>query len=162
MKLAEFEKMNCGGFAFGLTKWINTTGSEASYKIIARTPSNLYSMARSMRRFIPVEYRIVRADELIAPDEYRVAFRMGKRDFHFMRELPSGVWVDKIGDSSFLEAHTESYVLNATNWYEDYGGETVLLAVKKGADYDEWNAEIEECLDQHDGNIEDFMFVRGL
>ena len=52
--------------------------------------------------------------------------------------------------------------MNAKNWYEDYGGRTILLAVKKGADYDEWISEIEECLEKHDGNIEDMMFVRGL
>lgn len=162
MILAQFDKMNCGGFAFGVTQWVNVTKNSGSYRLLARSPSNLYPLACDMKRYVPVEYRIITARELVAPDEYRVAFRMGKNDFHFMREVPSGVWVDKRGNESFIEAHSEKYVLNAMNWYEDYGGRTVLLAVKKGADYDEWISEIEECLDKHDGNIEDMMFVRGL
>ena len=45
MILAQFDKMNCGGFAFGVTQWVKVTRDSGSYKVLARSPSNLYPLA---------------------------------------------------------------------------------------------------------------------
>lgn len=146
---------NCAGFALNLGRIMvpySTYRRTIEHLFDKSNPNRLKKALRNMRKRYDVNFRIVRSMKEIKPNEYAVAFRISDSipDFHFMRRLPSGKWVDKRGRCPQLETHTDKEVFSRP-WYGKYDSEIILLAVKKEKGVDEW---IQECLDNCEADLE--------
>lgn len=78
---------NCAGYALGCFSWFNFSDfdnmsiNECVEEILANFPN----------------IRFLRDEKELKENEYLIAFRMGKEDFHFMKRNKRNIWYEKRG-----------------------------------------------------------------
>ena len=116
---------NCAGYALSCFSW---------YCPFSFHEDNVSECAKQILEDFP-NTRIVSSKKDLLPNEYLIAFRTSKTDFHFMRRGKNGVWYQKRGQSPYLIPVKEADVFNKI-WPSNlsdggYTSEMVLFAVKE-------------------------------
>lgn len=147
---------NCMGFAFGTYEWDCIDGFtefdecvEGDYEgyeeyLDVELPYGIESVLNCYDGV-----REVSLDDELAPDEYLVAMRYAQTDFHFMRQMSDGTWIEKCGAAQFRQ-HTKD-ILNevwiSPNGTNEYDSKIIYFAVTDYTRYYVWNDEDEEDCD---------------
>lgn len=79
------------------------------------------------------DLRVIQTFDDLQPDEYGICFRIGKKDFHFLKRGSNGIFYSKMGGYSEIVTLTKKQALEA-NWYSFwlcYDSPIVKLAKKK-------------------------------
>lgn len=63
-----------------------------------------------------MQFRYVDINEILEEGEYRIAFCVGNRDCHFLRQDKDGTWSHKMGDNKPTRLDFSGYIIN--NPYE--------------------------------------------
>lgn len=135
---AERKEYNCGGFALGLYNWYLPYPQEMLNELSLPFEGWKYSYRKTMN--IMVNYmvntlpvRIIKSlKSLDEKTEYCVAFRLSKRDFHYVKRYKEGVWYHKRGGSYHIQRMEEKEVFSKKGWIDGiYNSNIILLAVKK-------------------------------
>lgn len=126
---------NCGGYAFKTFSWLhpsksyNTNNYGECHNSYQRAKVREVCIAHLLRT-VP-RIRVIKRNDPIAEDEYRVAFRLADFDFHFLREEKDGTWMHKAGSSEIKVFQGNPF---GRRWMradgEYYYGKVVLFAVK--------------------------------
>lgn len=156
-----YGEYNCGGFALGTYKWERPfpTSWETQKYFPFRFEKGIYILANSLRERFPV--RIVTSFHYISSNEYPVLFRVGARDFHFMRyNSLMDNWIHKMGNSSYIEVYNNPF---KETWLHRYDSQLIRLAVKKQSYFNEDEELIKEILLDNHGNLDNlfkgYLFV---
>lgn len=115
---------NCAGYALNTFSWYcpdakhTKSGKDRAQKLLDDFP----------------DLRIIKTVEELLPDEYAIAFRTSKTDFHFIKRCDNGQWRHKRGRSYDIEYMSTKEVFSA-RWCESrpdpYDGTIWLFAKKK-------------------------------
>ena len=126
---------NCGGYAFKTFSWLHPTEDYETNNY--SKCKNAYQRAKvraicvaSLIKTVP-NLRLIKRNDPIADDEYRVAFRLADFDFHFLREEKDGTWTHKAGSTEISVFEGNPFGrrwMRADGAY--YYGKIVLFAVK--------------------------------
>lgn len=126
---------NCGGYALGTYSWYcpNDDGFDSpmyddSYTMEERTQFAVDYMLNDF-----CDLRVIKTLEEITENEYAIAFRIAKDDFHYMVKK-GNQWYSKAGGSYKIDRVPQEIVLGKV-WFTDYGvtynGPLVLFAKRK-------------------------------
>ena len=129
---------NCAGYALNLFNWFapyNNYGEGRRAKNAVL--NNDYSLALNiysnyLLEFFKDKIRIISALDELAKDEYAIAFRIGKDDFHFMKRAKNGHWSHKRGGCEVEQISKEA--LFSKIWYNYgviYDSQLILFAMKE-------------------------------
>lgn len=120
---------NCGGYALETFDWYLPYASYRPEHGYATTNEGVLKYARYICESV-TGVRIIKNESELNEDEYLVAFRTCKRDFHFMKRDSQGNWRHKRGHSYRIERITKKEVFSEV-WPGEYHSPIVLLAVTK-------------------------------
>ena len=137
---------NCGGFALGNFEWVslenfsystdeaylsfreNYAGDineeydyEEDEDYIEILQNLVEDVAEKCAYEILNEYkntRLIESIDDLKKNEYAFCFRVGPRDFHFIRRFTNGQWAHKRGELGIEEI--EEYEVFSDSWYHDY------------------------------------------
>ena len=120
------EDYNCGGYALGIFNWyVPRSGRRGQ---VDYRNCTLSSCIQVMLNELPNVRQITDVRQL-HKNEYAVAFRLGRFDFHYMRRAHNGHWTHKMGAWP-IETILKSDVFSP-QWCDAYDGEIALLAVRE-------------------------------
>ena len=126
---------NCGGYALGTYSWYCPCDREEVdyvlyvYRTKKQEEKILLHCVEVMLREIEGLRKIETLSE-VKPDEYAIAFKLGKtwNDFHYRRRGKNGVWYEKCGSNGEIRVVSKEEVL-ADDW-GSYHGRTIFFAKK--------------------------------
>lgn len=129
------EFYNCGGYALGTYSWYcpNDDGWDSSiyddhFTMEERTQFAIDYMLNDF-----CDLRVIKTLEEVTENEYAIAFRLAKDDFHYMVKK-GNKWYSKAGSSYKIKKFSQEIVLGKA-WFTDYGvtydGPLVLFAKRK-------------------------------
>jgi hypothetical protein len=115
---------NCGGYALGCYSW---------YCPFSHQVRDFEKNVKQILKDFP-NARLIDNTQDLMPNEYMVAFRLSRDDFHFMKRGKNGVWREKRGSQSEIRIVPKSVVFGEV-WSPDrydngYQGEIAFFAVK--------------------------------
>lgn len=119
---------NCGGYALSTYTWVNPAIPALHFPRGIHVPDFRkisLKMANNLCALCPNLTPISHIDQA-KKNEYVVAFRSARDDFHFMVRKLNGQWYDKRGASPFINRHSAEYVFG-DNWYDRYVGKIFLF-----------------------------------
>ena len=136
-KNTDKHQYNCGGYALNTYCWIipYTMSPWTFYDNKKKGNKNFEnSLEHSVNYILKVfknKLRIIEDLHELKENEYAIAYRMGKNDFHFMKRKKNGHWYHKMGMCA-IQPILKADVF-APCWYNDggdkYTSRIVLLAV---------------------------------
>lgn len=128
-------QFNCGGYALSTYNWLCPYDTEEdSDRLFDDWYSDMSSNEKLeetvdwMLRHVP-DLRLVNGVEDLEEDEYLIAYKCGRTDFHYMKRLPSGQWWHKMG-SSRTRRISEKAVYADTWLHGKYDSDTAFFAKK--------------------------------
>ena len=128
-------QFNCGGYALETYNWICPYDTEEdSDRLFEDWCSDLTSNDKLqetvewMLERVP-DLRLVNGVEDLEEDEYLIAYKCGRTDFHYCKRLPSGQWWHKMG-SSRTRRISEKAVYADTWLHGKYDSDTAFFAKK--------------------------------
>lgn len=128
-------QFNCGGYALETYSWICPYDTEEDSD---RLFDDWYSdMSSDEKLEETVEWMLERVPDLrrvngvedLEDDEYLIAYKCGRSDFHYCKRLPNGQWWHKMG-SSRTRRIAEHKVYSDTWLGGKYDSETAFFAKK--------------------------------
>lgn len=126
---------NCGGYALEVFNWYLPYERKYRYDLFSSmysTEERLEIMVNFMLEEFKGELRIIDKIEDLKNEEYAIAFRTGKNDFHYIKRADNGHWFHKMGGTHRIDTMTKDEVLNSESWrYGEYCSKVVLLAKLK-------------------------------
>ena len=134
-KNVEGWQFNCGGYALETYNWICPYDTEEDSD---RLFDDWYSsMSSNDKLEETVEWMLERVPDLrrvngvedLEDDEYLIAYKCGRSDFHYCKRLPNGQWWHKMG-SSRTRRIAEHKVYSDTWLGGKYDSETAFFAKK--------------------------------
>lgn len=136
-KNTDKHQYNCGGYALNTYCWIipYTMSGFNFYNNKKKGNENFEkSLEHSVNYILETfkdKLRIIEDLHELKENEYAVAYRMGKNDFHFMKRKKNGHWYHKMGMCAIEPILKEDVF--APCWYNDsgdkYNSRIVLFAV---------------------------------
>ena len=128
-------QFNCGGYALSTYNWLCPYDTEEdSDRLFDDWYSDMSSNEKLeetvdwMLRHVP-DLRRVNGVEDLEDDEYLIAYKCGRTDFHYCKRLPSGQWWHKMG-SSRTRRIAEHKVYASTWLGGKYDSDTAFFAKK--------------------------------
>lgn len=120
---------NCGGYALGTYSWYCPYDDfDDSYTIKERTQLAVDYMLNDF-----CDLRVIKTLEEVTENEYVIAFRMSKYDFHYMVKK-GNQWYSKLGSRYKIDRVPQEIVFSKA-WFTDcgitYDGPLVLFAKRK-------------------------------
>ena len=135
MRNTNKEFYNCGGYALGTYSWYQPHGEDekgclydTKVSIEERTEHAVQYMLNDF-----CDLRVIKTLEAVTENEYTIAFRLAKDDFHYMVKK-GNKWYSKAGARPKIDKVSQKVVLGKA-WFTDYGvtydGPLVLFAKRK-------------------------------
>lgn len=122
----DYQHYNCAGYALNCFSW---------YQFSERIFSGKYTIDDYVKELLSdfSNLRVITSEKDLLPNEYMIAFRLSRGDFHFIRRGRNGVWHHKRGGSRGIETISKEKVFSEA-WHHRYGsevytGKIVFLAV---------------------------------
>jgi hypothetical protein len=126
---------NCGGYALGTYSWYHPHGEDerdclydTRISIEERTKHAVQYMLNDF-----CDLRVIKTLEEVTENEYAIAFRLAKDDFHYMVKK-GNQWYSKAGGCPIIDRVPQEIVLSKV-WFTDYDvtydGPLVLFAKRK-------------------------------
>lgn len=133
----DLREFNCGGYALNTYCWITPytmtpwTFYDNKKKGNENFEKSLEHSVNYMLKVFKDKLRIIEDLHELKENEYAVAYRMGRDDFHFMKRKKNGHWYHKMGMSEIEKiSKREVFADKWTNNYGDiYNSRIVLFAV---------------------------------
>lgn len=125
IKNSDKYEYNCAGYALNCFSW---------YCPFSFHEDDVLKCAERILQDFP-NTRIIHSKKELLPNEYLIAFRTSKTDFHFMRRGKNGVWHHKRGRNPNIFTIKEKDVFSKI-WPSNlsdggYASEIVLFAIKE-------------------------------
>lgn len=130
-------RYNCGGYALETFDWYRPLNLSCNMDFETDEEVNEYlekSVDNMLKEF--KDLRRIKDIKELSKDEYAIAYRVGKMDFHYMRRGDNGIWYHKVGGMHDLNSVKKEQVF-ADKWINpydsncEYTSELVLFAKKK-------------------------------
>lgn len=116
---------NCGGYALGCYSW---------YCPFAHHVRDFEKNVNQILKDFP-NARLIDNIQDLMPNEYMVAFRLSRDDFHFMKRSKNGVWREKRGGQPEIRIVPKSVVFGevwSPHRYDNgYRGKLAFFAIKE-------------------------------
>lgn len=120
---------NCAGYALGTFSWYCPDDEEHSpfWTLHGRTREYRVSAIQKMLDEFP-NLRLIKNIDECADNEYVIAFRLAKDDFHYIKRGFNKVWYHKRGGGR-IERISQDEVFDKT-WCGRYKGKITLFAMR--------------------------------
>lgn len=127
------ESYNCAGLALNTFTWYKPYSDDMEGDMILYDCTlTIKEKLQMMVDQILIEFddvRVVTSEDELNSDEYLIALRLSKSDFHFLKKV-SGIWISKCG-MSYITILKENITETWCNGYGDYNSDIVYLAKKR-------------------------------
>lgn len=119
---------NCYSYAMGIRdEWLRIEGFIRGSNRDVNEQANFFAKENILKRFPDL---IVVNFEDIKKGTRLIAFKVGSRDYHFMKRFPNGCWFQKMGGSSIQPIRTIDVF--AKTWKRGYyNSKTIFLGYKE-------------------------------
>lgn len=140
------QDFNCGGWALETFNWYQPDGGcideeRDFHEIRCRTDISRHRRAKLMLRAsidnmledFDGRLRLIKLNDPILPNEYRIAFRFSDtlRDFHFAKELSPNYWSHKPGDGEIQFFDTKELLSAWNRGSNNYNRKIAFFAMKR-------------------------------
>ena len=116
---------NCGGYALESFSWYLPRHNNVS----TGRSTTIEGCVKAMMEDFP-NLRVITSVDDLRENEYAVAFRLSRRDFHYIKRASNGHWYHKMGAEDCIRTMKKE-VIFSESWGNGYKGEIALLAVAR-------------------------------